>query len=58
MTPEFLVGDRWRALYRPPVEKRTADLQWRIIHRAIATDQQWVGNVGFVVKRRIWNICF
>jgi len=39
LTKEFLVRDRWRALYKPPVEKRTADLQWRIIHRAIATDR-------------------
>ncbi|KAK3543616.1 hypothetical protein QTP70_025016, partial [Hemibagrus guttatus] len=36
--PDFLVRDRWRTLYKPPVEKRTADLQWRIIHRAVATD--------------------
>ena len=31
--------DRWRALYKPPIEKRTADLQWRLIHGAIATDR-------------------
>ena len=29
----------WRSLYRLPVEKRSADLQWRIIHRAIATNR-------------------
>ncbi len=39
MEPDFLVRDRWRALYKPPIEKRTADLQWRIIHRAIATNR-------------------
>ncbi len=37
--PDFLERDRWRALYKPPIEKRTADLQWRIIHRAIATNR-------------------
>lgn len=35
LQPDFLVRDRWRTLYKPPVEKRTADLQWRIIHGAI-----------------------
>ncbi len=39
LKPEFLVRDRWRTLYKPPVEKRTADLQWRILHGAIATDK-------------------
>jgi hypothetical protein len=28
----------WRSLYKLPIEKRTADLQWRIIHGAIATN--------------------
>lgn len=37
--PDFLVRDRWRTLYKLPVEKRTGDLQWRIIHGAIATDR-------------------
>lgn len=39
LKPDFLVRDRWRALYKPPIEKRTADLQWRLIHGAIATDR-------------------
>lgn len=30
---------RWRVLYKPPVEKRVADLQWRIIHAAIAMNK-------------------
>ncbi|KAK3510233.1 hypothetical protein QTP70_031055, partial [Hemibagrus guttatus] len=38
LNPDFLMRDRWRTLYKPPVEKRTADLQWRIIHGAVATD--------------------
>ncbi len=38
LSPDLLVSDRWRTLYKPPVEKRTADLQWMIIHGAIATD--------------------
>ncbi|KAJ3583936.1 hypothetical protein NHX12_015433 [Muraenolepis orangiensis] len=29
----------WRILYKSPVEKRMADIQWRIIHGAIATNQ-------------------
>ncbi|TWW73519.1 Transposon TX1 uncharacterized 149 kDa protein ORF 2 [Takifugu flavidus] len=26
----------WRVLYKPPLEKRTGDLQWRILHGAVA----------------------
>ncbi|KAK3546767.1 hypothetical protein QTP70_035207 [Hemibagrus guttatus] len=29
---------RWRSLYKRPIDKRTADLQWRIVHGAIATN--------------------
>lgn len=29
----------WRSLYKPPIEKRTADLQWRVVHWAIATNK-------------------
>lgn len=29
----------WRSLYKPPAEKRTADLQWRIVHGAVATNR-------------------
>lgn len=29
----------WRSLYKPPVDKRTGDLQWRIVHGAIATNR-------------------
>ncbi|KAJ3587993.1 hypothetical protein NHX12_011587, partial [Muraenolepis orangiensis] len=41
---EFLGPDSspkgsWRCLYKLPVEKRTADLQWRIVHGAIATNR-------------------
>ncbi len=28
----------WRSLYKPPIEKRSGDLQWRIVHGIIATD--------------------
>lgn len=40
LSPDFLIRDRCRALYKPPIEggKRTADLQWMIIYCAIATD--------------------
>ena len=30
---------RWRSLYKPPVEKRVGDLQWRIVHGGIATNR-------------------
>lgn len=29
----------WRSLYRSPIEKRTADLQWMIMHWAVATNK-------------------
>uniref|UniRef100_A0A3B5R4A8 Reverse transcriptase domain-containing protein n=1 Tax=Xiphophorus maculatus TaxID=8083 RepID=A0A3B5R4A8_XIPMA len=28
---------QWRTLYKPPIRKRTGDMQWRILHGAIAT---------------------
>uniref|UniRef100_A0A3Q3EUV6 Reverse transcriptase domain-containing protein n=1 Tax=Labrus bergylta TaxID=56723 RepID=A0A3Q3EUV6_9LABR len=31
-------GPQWRILYKPPLKKRTADLQWRILHGAIASN--------------------
>ncbi|KAL7836203.1 hypothetical protein AOLI_G00274870 [Acnodon oligacanthus] len=29
----------WRSLYNPPIEKHTGDLQWRILHGAVATNR-------------------
>ena len=29
---------QWRVLYKPPLKKRTADLQWRILHGAVASN--------------------
>ncbi|KAI3375790.1 hypothetical protein L3Q82_003739 [Scortum barcoo] len=29
---------QWKFLYKPPLKKRTADLQWRILHGAIASN--------------------
>lgn len=29
----------WRSLYKPPIEKRSGDLQWRIVHSIIATNR-------------------
>ncbi len=29
---------QWRIFYKPPLKKRTADLQWRILHGAIASN--------------------
>lgn len=49
LNPDFLIRDRWRALYKPPVEKRTGDLQWRIIYGAIATDRH-VAHLNTAVK--------
>ncbi|KAL7838647.1 hypothetical protein AOLI_G00270510 [Acnodon oligacanthus] len=36
---QSMAGHRWRVLYKLPVPKRSGDLQWRIIHGAIATNQ-------------------
>ena len=36
---DFTPKGRWRVLYKRPVEKRMADLQWRIIHGALATNR-------------------
>jgi len=49
LRPDFLTRDRWRALYKPPVEKRSGDLQWRIIYGAIATDGH-VAHLNSAVK--------
>ncbi|KAL7887731.1 hypothetical protein AOLI_G00054520 [Acnodon oligacanthus] len=32
----------WRVLYKCPIDKRTADLQWTIVHGAIATNRHRV----------------
>ena len=37
--PGFPSRGCWRSLYKPPIEKRTADLQWRLVHGAIATNR-------------------
>lgn len=38
--PEFLPHVKnWRLIYKAPVPKRSGDLQWRIIHGAIATNR-------------------
>ena len=29
----------WRSLYKLPLDKRTADLQWRVVHGAVATNR-------------------
>ena len=34
----------WQSLYKPPVNKRTGDLQWRIVHGAIATNRYLVAH--------------
>ncbi|TKS66148.1 putative 149 kDa protein ORF 2 [Collichthys lucidus] len=37
--PDISPKGSWRSLYKLPVEKRAADLQWRIVHGAIATNR-------------------
>ncbi|KAK5858083.1 hypothetical protein PBY51_002254 [Eleginops maclovinus] len=37
-------GPQWRSLYKPPLKKRTADLQWRILHSAISIINPAVSN--------------
>ena len=37
--PDISPKGSWRSLYKLPIEKRTADLQWRIEHGAIATNR-------------------
>ena len=37
--PDASPKGSWRSLYKLPVEKRAADLQWRIVHGAIATNR-------------------
>ena len=32
------VRPEWRALYKPPLAKRVGDLQWRILHGAVAVN--------------------
>lgn len=32
------VTPSWRLLYKSPIPKRSGDLQWRIIHGIVATD--------------------
>lgn len=37
--PDSSPNDGWRVLYKPPIEKRMADIQWRIIHGIVATNK-------------------
>ena len=37
--PDVSPKGSWRSLYKLPVEKRAADLQWRVVHGAIATNR-------------------
>lgn len=41
----------WRSLYKSPIEKRTADLQWRIIHWAVATNRH-VAHIDPTVEKK------
>ncbi len=37
--PNFPLREQWRSLYKFPLEKRSGDLQWRLINGAIATNR-------------------
>lgn len=37
--PDSSPQGRWWSLYKPPVEKRMTDRQWRIVHGVIATNR-------------------
>ena len=37
--PDSSPNDGWRVLYKPPVEKWMADIQWRIVHGILATNK-------------------
>ncbi|KAL6484119.1 hypothetical protein MHYP_G00061640 [Metynnis hypsauchen] len=41
----------WRSLYKPPIEKRAGDLQWRIVHGAVATNRH-VAHIDPTIGRR------
>lgn len=42
--PNLPLGDRWRSLYKPPIEKQTADLQERIIFTGPKLMHRWCGS--------------
>ncbi len=65
--PNFPLREQWRSLYKFPLEKRSGDLQWRLINGAISTNRYAShlnpavtveGSVSFVVKKRLWKIFF
>ena len=37
--PDVFLEGSWRPLYKLPIEKWTADLQWRVVRGAIATNR-------------------
>ncbi|XP_035990392.1 mucin-3A isoform X4 [Fundulus heteroclitus] len=43
---------QWRILYKPPVRKWTGDLQWRILHGAIATN-----SFLSIISPGVLNVC-
>lgn len=48
--PNFPLRDQWRSLYKSPLEKRIGDLQWRLVHGAIATNSH-VSHLNPIVRR-------
>lgn len=37
--PEFTLKGSWWSLYKPPIKEQAADLQWRMVHGAIAINR-------------------
>ncbi|KAL7881130.1 hypothetical protein SRHO_G00033840 [Serrasalmus rhombeus] len=47
----------WRSLYKPPIEKRTEDLQWRNVHGAVAANRHVAHidpTIGSQGKLAVW----
>lgn len=40
----------WRVLYKAPQKKKTGDLQWRILHGAIALNYFYLNNESHSFK--------
>jgi len=38
LSVEENVKPEWRSLYKPPLSKRAGDIQWRLLHCAIAVN--------------------
>ena len=61
--PDTSPRGSWRTLYKPLVEKCSADLQWRVVHGTVVTNlhtriQEQKVTAYFVTQRRnLWLGC-